>query len=146
MDLSKLKWPIIIFLVVLVVWLTTDPGVDFMYAHYRRDPGDDAKRAERYEAGLSRLGGFLLTTLRYQKAEYVFQDVLELYPEGKNFWFNLYRLARVEEKLGKYPQAVEILRMLMAENAHAKDGRVPHNDVLKPRRDKLIAVHELDKY
>ncbi len=143
MDLSKLKWPLIVAAIAGIIWLTTDPGVDYLYRRYSGDPGGDPERAERNEAALSRLAGFLMATLRFQRAEYVLEDVLHMYPEGKNGTYNLYRLSRVKGKLHKYEEAVKILDALVEQNAHAIDERVPENSVLQYRRTTLVEVHDL---
>ncbi|HOJ33579.1 MAG TPA: tetratricopeptide repeat protein [Candidatus Hydrogenedentes bacterium] len=143
MDLSRVKWVALAALVVLLGWLFTEPGISYLHRKFTSDPGGDPKQAELNELGLSRLGGFLLRTLRYEWAERVFEDALRLYPDGKNSRYVLYRLAKVKEKRGDYRAAVAILERLMYENAHAIDDRVPNNDVLNLRRNKLVETHEL---
>lgn len=145
MDLSKAKWIVLIGIVLALGWLVTEPGISYLHRRFSADPGGDARRAEMNEAGLSRLGGFLMMTLRFSWAERVFEDALRLYPEGKNSRYNLYRLAKMKEKRGDYRASVRILARLMAENAHAIDDRVPTNDVLTLRRNTLIETHELDE-
>jgi len=144
MDLSKLKWPIVIAVVLGLGWLMTSPGIDYLHRKFTRDPGDDLNKAEMNEAGLSRLGGFLLMTFRYEKAQAVLEDALDLYPDGKNYYFNYFRLARVKENLGDYQAACDILKDLMDSKAHYNfDQRVPNNDVLSLRRNRLLETHEL---
>jgi tetratricopeptide (TPR) repeat protein len=144
MDLSKFKWPLIIAAVAGAIWLITDPGVNYMYNKFTADePGADAKRDEMNEAGLSRLGGFLLMTFRYERAGQVFNAALERYPQGKNALYNYYRTAKCEEKQGNYAKCVTILQDLRDQDASSKDDRVPTADVLQLRIDKLVEVHEL---
>ncbi len=143
MDLSRVKWVALAAVVVVLGWLFTEPGISYLHRKFTSDPGGDPQKAEAYEAGLSRLGGFLLRTLRYGWAERVFEDALRLYPDGKNSRYVLYRLAKTKEKRGDYRTAVMILERLMLENAHALDDRVPDNDVLNLRRNKLVETHEL---
>ncbi len=145
MDLSGLKWPIIIGIVALVIWLFSAGGVNFMFNRFTATSvsQQDANTREAYEAGLSRLGGFLIKTFRYAKAEVVLREVSERYPKGKNFLHNQYRLAKCAEKQGRYAESVAILVQLRDMNAHQLDNRVPEPDVLNLRIDKLIEVHEL---
>lgn len=148
MDLSRLKWPLIIIIVVGLGWLMTEGGVNFMRNKFTApitstNADEIAKKEEFNEAGLSRLGGFLLKTFRYQKAEEVFLDAVTLYPNGKNFYYNWYRIAKCAEKRGGYAEARNILEDLMAEDAHSVDKNVPPFDALRLRADKLIETHEL---
>ena len=144
MDLSRLKWPIIIIVVVGLGWLLTSPGINFMHKKFTAaQPGADPKVDQANEAGLTNLAGFLIKTFRYKKAGAVLDDALRLYPEGANAWYNLYRKAKCEEKAGRYQEAVNILKDLMDQNANAQDSRVPSADVLKLRRDKLLETHNL---
>jgi tetratricopeptide (TPR) repeat protein len=144
MDLSQLKWPLIAAVVVLGAWLISDPGVDYMYSRFTREaPGADPERDKVNEAGLSRLGGFLLKTFRYQRAQEVFQRSLQLFPEGENALYNQYRLAKCAEKLNNPQEAIRLLRELRAMDAHSMDERVPHGDNLKLRADKLMELHDL---
>lgn len=144
MDLSRLKWPLIIGLVILAWWIISDPGVDFMRNQYLKGtPGENAEADVTNEAGLSRLGGFLLKTLRYQRANQVFMDALTLYPQGKNALYNQYRLAKCKEKLGEIEESILLLRDLEEIDAHSIDNRVAESSNLKLRADKLMEQHEL---
>lgn len=145
MDLSGLKWPLIIGIVILAFWLVSEGGVNFMYKRFTATPVDqqDANQQVAYEAGLSRLGGFLLKTFRYKKAEEVLTEAVTRYPEGKNYLYNRYRLAKCAEKLGHYADSVDILVNLRDMGAHDYDDRVPNYDVLNLRIDKLAETHEL---
>ena len=84
MDLSRLKWPLIIIVVVGVGWLLTDGGVRYLRAKFTEgEVGVDPKQDEFNEAGLTNLAGFLIKTFRYAPAEQVLLDAMERYPEGK---------------------------------------------------------------
>lgn len=145
MDLSGLKWPLIIGIVVVAGWLVSEGGVSFMYNKFTETPLEqqDADQQEAYEAGLSRLGGFLVKTFRYKKAEEVLSEAMIRYPEGKNYLYNRYRLAKCVEKQGRYDECVAILIDLRDLGAHTYDERVPETDVLQLRIDKLAETHEL---
>jgi hypothetical protein len=47
--------------------------------------------------------------------------------------------------MAKYKMASDILLLLIDNNASQIDNRVPNNDVLKLRREKLVETHELEK-
>jgi tetratricopeptide (TPR) repeat protein len=145
MDLSGLKWPLIIGLVVLVGWLGTSPGVNFMRGQYTKAvPGADAAKDVSDEAGLSRLGGYCMRTFQYAKAIDIFEESLSRYGEnGKNYWYNLYRLVRCYEKVNDYQEAYNILKSLERNDAQTFDARVPNRDNLALRAEKLKEVHEL---
>ncbi|MEA3366307.1 MAG: hypothetical protein U9Q79_11770 [Candidatus Hydrogenedentes bacterium] len=144
MDLSRFKWPIIILLVIGVFWLLSSPGINFLHKKFTSvTPGEDAKMDKAAEAGLSRLGGFLIKTFRYEKGFQVLTDASTMYPEGANYWYNQYRMAKCLEKMDRVNEALQILDGLYAENIHAVDERVPPRDVLKLRIDKLQEVHGL---
>lgn len=145
MDLSGLKWPLIIVVVLVLGWLVSEGGINFMYNKFTETPVDQQDEAKQvaYEAGLSRLGGFLLLTLRISKAEEVLSEALARYPDGKNALHNQYRLAKCYEKLGRYRECAMLLRDLRDTDAHDYDDRVPEGDVLQLRIDKLAEVHEL---
>ncbi len=146
MDLSFLKWPIIIGVIAVVVFLASNPGVDFMVKKFSADtPGVDAKKDEINEAGLSRVGGYCLRLVKYKKADEIFNLAVSRYPNGKNALYNKYRMVRCAEKMGKYQRAVNIMRELMAANASTVDSRVADNDNLNLRAEKLIEMHELEK-
>ena len=145
MDLSGLKWPLIIVVVVVLGWLVTEGGVNFMFDKFTATPvsqQDDAKQVA-YEAGLSRLGSFLLFTLRTNKAEDVLLEAVTRYPDGKNALHNEYRLAKCYEKQERYRESLAILVDLRDMDAHSYDDRIPEADVLQLRIDKLAEVHEL---
>ena len=144
MDLSRLKWPLIIIVVVFLGWLLTDPGVKALRNHFNQgEVGADPKKDEYNEAGLSKLAGFLMLTFRYASAEQVLLDAMEKYPTGAHFYHNKYRLAKCVEKQGRYDECVEILVELRNEDAHQYSEEVPEGDILQTRIDKLIETHEL---
>jgi tetratricopeptide (TPR) repeat protein len=145
MDLSGLKWPLIIAIVVGVGWLFSSGGVEFMIKQAtKHTPGVDAVQDERDEALLSRIGGYLLYLWRYQRAAEVFLTAIDRYGvNGKNYWYNLYRLHTCYERLGQYQDAYDVLQMLIQANANQYDKRVPELDNLSLRASKLKEVHEL---
>lgn len=144
MDVSKLIWALVIAAVVGGGWLLTSGGVNWQLTKYTEaTPGEDADRDELDEAGLSKLGGFLLTTFRYEKAKEVYDLALDRYPDGKNIWWNLYQLARCEERLENYQDAVNCLVILRDQDGDSHDERVPNRDNLELRIQKLVETHEL---
>jgi tetratricopeptide (TPR) repeat protein len=144
MDLSKLKWVVIILVVVGGGWLLTSGGINWVYNQATDAvPGVDPAKDKTDEAMLSKYGGFLLTTFRYEGAKKFYRTAVERYPEGANAWWNYYQLARCEEKLGNYKEACDILFMLWEQNADQYDERVPDMATLRLRLDKLIEIHEL---
>jgi len=75
----------------------------------------------------------------------VYETAISRYPDGKNVWYNKYQMARCADKLSDYRKEVNILRELMDANAHSIDERVPVNDNLRLRADKLVEMHELER-
>lgn len=146
MDLSGLKWPIIIAVVIGLGWLASSGGVNFMFKKFTSDqPGADAQKDATNEAGLSRLGGYCLMLMKYEKARDIFDTAVQRYPDGKNRLYNEYRIVRCAEKLGSYKRAADILKRLYNMNAHELDPRVPENDVIMLRCEKLIETHQLER-
>jgi hypothetical protein len=144
MDLSRLKWPLIIIVVVGIGYLLSDGGVRYLRAKFTEgEVGVDPKQDEFNEAGLSKLAGFLMLTFRYASAEEVLLDAMERYPEGKNVLHNEYRLAKCVEKQGRYKECVQRLVELRDMDAHQYDEDVPEHDILQHRIDNLVEVHEL---
>lgn len=138
-----LKWGIPLAIVAGSVWLVTDPGVAWLHDYLvaRAESGN----GQYTELGLTHLGGFLLGTLRYDLAAAVLEDVMRLYPDGEHTWYNRYRLALVREKQGRHRDAVAILDEVIAQKAEDQaDERIPSSKVLRLRRDKLAALHELE--
>ena len=145
MDLSRLKWPLIILAVVGIGWLASSGGVNWMVTNYTRaTPDQDVKRDITDEAGLTRVGGYLMCLFKYQKAEYVMNLALQRYgTNGKNHHYNRYRIAKCLEKQGRFQESYKILSELEAYNARQYDDRIPDAKVLRTRAAKLKAVNNL---
>lgn len=144
MDLSKLKWVVIIVIVVGGGWLLTSGGISWAFKNATEAvPGEDIARDETDEATLSKYGGFLFLTFRYEQAKKFYKTAIDRYPEGKNAWNNYYNLANCEDKLANYQETAVILHMLWQADADQYDERVPDVSTLRLRLDKLIEVHEL---
>ncbi len=143
MDLSRLKWPLLIIAVALGCWLLTEGGINWMYGRFTQSPpGSDAKLDEVNEQGLSQLGGFLFKTFRYAKAREVFEEQMKRFPNGKNYMWTLFRVAKIDEKQENPRESVKKLSWLRDQNAHEKDDRIPDKDMLQLRIDKLNEVNE----
>lgn len=144
MDLSGLKWPLIIVLVVGVGWLFTSGGVNWMQAQAMKNtPGVDENQDKLDEATLSRLGGYMVRMWRYEKAVELLESACERYPAGANYWYNVYRLHTCYERMGQADRAIELLDYLVANGASQYDSRVPENDNLNLRANKLRETFEL---
>ena len=144
MDLSILKWPLIILVVVGVGWLLTEGGVNYMYNSFTEGTvGEDVEKDEFNEGGLYRLGGYLMMTFRYARAAEVYETSVDRYPNGANYWMAYYNLARAYEKLEKYQQAVDILGYLRNEDGDQYDERVPDVQTLTFRLETLVEMHQL---
>lgn len=145
MDLSGLKWPLIIIVVLGIGWLASSGGVNYMHNNFTSaTPGQDAQRDTVDEAGLTRLANYLLYLWRYDKAEEVLLAALTRYgPNGQNYHVNTYRLALVYEKQRRYQEAYNVLQDLIAIDAQQYDNRVPNRDNLALRAQKLKEIHEL---
>ena len=145
MDLSKLKWVVIILVVFGGGWLVTAGGVNYMFKRATTGtPGVDANKDKVNEATLTRYGGFLLSTFRYEQAKKFYSAAVQRYPAGANRYWNRYQLARVHEKLDEIEEAVNLLLGLWEEDAIQYDSRVANKDELKLRIQKLIEVNQLD--
>ena len=117
MDLSGLKWPLIIAVVVGIGWLATSGGVNWMYGKFTAaSPGVDEQQDYKDEAGLTKLAGYT---------------------------YHLERLATCYERTGDYQSSYNVLRELMAANAHEMDSRVGNFDNLNMRAAKLREMYEL---
>ena len=144
MDLSILKWPLIVLVIVGVGWLLTEGGVNYMYKNFTEGPvGEDVEKDEFNENGLYRLGGYLMMTFRYARAAEVYETTVDRYPKGANFWMAYYNLARAYEKMEKYQQAVDILGYLRNEDGDQYDERVPDVQTLTFRLETLVEMHQL---
>ena len=145
MNLTWLKWVVILAVVFGGGWLVTSGGVNYMYKRATTGPtGVDEAKDKSNEATLSRYGGFLISTFRYERAKDFYSAAIQRYPAGANRWWNRYQLARCHEKLDEIQQAVDILVMLWQEDADQYDERVPDRDQLKLKIQKLIEVNQLD--
>ncbi len=145
MDLSGLKWPIIIVVIVGIGFLASSPGVDYMVRNFTQAvPGEDPDRDKIDEAGLSRVAGYLMYLWRYERAMAVMQMAINRYgPQGANYWHNKYRIARCLDRLQRYRESHDVLQELIQAEASQFDDRVPNNDNLRLRAAKLKEVHEL---
>ncbi|HNZ49263.1 MAG TPA: hypothetical protein PLQ42_11045 [Candidatus Hydrogenedentes bacterium] len=145
MDLTFLKWPIIILVIAGIAFLFTSPGVNFLVNHYTKATvGADFAKDLSDESGLTRIGGYLLFTWQYQKAYDTMNLAVARYgPEGRHYYYNLYRMARCLDRLERYRESYNILMDLISANAHDADNRVADNDNLRLRASKLKEVHGL---
>ncbi len=145
MDLSKLKWVVIILVVFGGGWLVTSGGISYMYNRATSDtPGANAKNDKVNEATLTRYGGFLLSTFRYEQSKKFYSAAVQRYPAGANRYWTRYQLARVHEKLDENEEAINLLLGLWEEDAIQYDKRVANKDELKLRIQKLIEVNQID--
>ena len=146
MDLSGLKWPLIILIILGIGWLFSSGGINYMIKNFTKaEVGADPKRDVIDENGLSRLGGWMLLMWRYDKAMQVLQLAVDRYPDGRNVWYNRYRMVKCAEKLQQYALATTIMEELIGADASSKDPRVPPNDNLRLRSEKLIEMYEIKK-
>ena len=145
MDLSGLKWPLIIAAVVGLGWLGTSGGVSWMYGNFTKaTPGVDLDQDLRDEAGLTKLAGYTFHLWRWEKTIIIIETALDRYGEGApNYWFNLERLSTCYERIGDYQTSYNILQELMNVNAHEIDERVGNFDNLNLRASKLREMYEL---
>lgn len=146
MDLSGLKWPLIIAVLVGVGWLASSGGVNWMQSGFTKNtPGTDLERDKLDEAGLTRLAGYVLWLWKYEKSKELMNLALDRYGEsGANYWYNTYRITTCDDRLGNYEDAVAGLQYLMDNVASEKDPRVPENDALALKSQKLRETHELN--
>lgn len=146
MDVSKIVWPIVIVAVIGVCWLLTSSGVNYMFERFTSAvPGEDADKDESYEAGLTRLGGFLVRTFRNEKANEVLLAAVERYPNGENVWYNYLRLARCAQRMDEIERSVSYLSLLIENDATQYDDRIPNSEILTVRRQLLMEMHGLAK-
>lgn len=145
MDLSGLKWPLIIVIVVAIGWLASSGGVNWMVQQATKaTPGQDPAQDVKDEARLSKIAGYLLVLWRYERAAEVLNECFARYgTAGANYWHNKYRMVKCQEKMENYQQAYNILQELIAAQAWTYDKRVPDMDNLSLRASKLKEVHEL---
>lgn len=146
MDLSGLKWPLIILVIVGVGWLASSGGVNWMQTNFTKaTPGTDVERDKTDEAGLTRLAGYVLWLWKYDKAKELMNQALDRYGEnGANYWYNTYRITTCDDRLGNYTEAIAGLQYLIDSNANAIDSRVPDIDTLSLKAQKLRETHEIN--
>lgn len=145
MDLSGLKWPLIIVVVVGVGWLATSGGVNWMYKNFTAAaPGVDAQQDLRDEAGLTKLATYTYYLWKWEKTIAIIETSINRYGESApNYWYNLERLSTCYDRIGDYQTSYNILKQLMDANAHEIDERVGNFDNLNLRASKLREMHEL---
>ncbi len=145
MDLSGLKWPIIIALIAGIVFIASSPGVNYLVSNFTdANPGEDPERDKIDEAGLSRIGGYLMYQFRYERAMDVMQTAINRYGyDGANYWHNKYRIVRCLDRLKRYQESYDVLQELISAEANQYDSRVPRNDILRRHAATLREVHSL---
>ena len=145
MDLSKVKWLVIIAVVGGIIYYLTGPGVNSAYNNATKAAvGVNPDRDAIDEATLSKYGGYLSAMLRYEKSEEFYTTAIDRYgQDSKNFWLNTYKRARCRQKLNKYPESADDLFFLWTEDGHLHDKRVPVNNSLKNQLAKLIELFDL---
>lgn len=144
MDLSKVKWVFIAAVVLGGGWLATEGGVNWAFNRATSGtPGQDENADKVAEATLTRYGGFLLSTFRYDKAKKFYTEAITRFPGGENAYWNRYQLARCEDKLGNFQSEADLLYSLYEIDAIQYDERVPNSNELQLRIQKLVEVHEL---
>ena len=146
MDLSKVKWVVIIAVIAVIIYFLTGPGVNSAYNNATKTAvGIDPKRDSTDEATLSKYGGYLTTMLRYEKSEKFYTAAIDRYgQEGKNFWLNIYKRARCRQKLNKYQESADDLFFLWMKDGNSQDKRVPNNYNIKSQLVLLIGLQDLD--
>jgi len=144
MDLSKVKWVFIAVVVLGVGWLVTEGGIEWMYNRATAaTPGENEARDKTDEMTLTRYGGFLLQTFRYEDAKRFYTAAINRYPAGENRYYNRFQLARVEEKLGNYQAAIDLLYSLYEIDADQFDERVDSRQQLQLRIQRIAEVNDL---
>ena len=156
MDLSGLKWPIIIAVIAGLGWLVSSGGQNWIekkVLNYTVSENEDLNKAN--EKALSNLGGFFIKTMRYERGIRVLRTSIDRYGEdGANYYFNIYRCSRTYEALGdstanrekqveNYTMALGMLKFLIDNNAHSIDDRVPEVDVLRLRATDIAENNNL---
>jgi len=144
MDISKIVWPLVIVAVLGLGWLVTEGGVNYQFKKYNEGAtGTDPEKDALQEKGLSKLAGFLMTTFRYQKAADTYNAAIDRFPNGENVWWNSYQLARCQEKLKNFDEAVRLLVFIRDQDGDSHDERIPGFDNLNLRIQKLVETHEI---
>ena len=144
MDLSGLKWPLIIVVVVAIGWLASSGGINWMISQSTKATvGQDAQQDIRDEQRLTSVAGYQLMLWRYEKAAEVMTTAIDRYgANGANYWFNYYRMAKCYEKMGKPGLAVNTLMEVMRNRSNITDDRVPNWDNLKLRATKIAETYQ----
>lgn len=145
MDLSGLKWPMIIVAVVGIGWLGTSGGVSWMYNNFTASqPGVDQAQDLRDEAGLTKLAGYTYHLWKWKKTIIIIETAIQRYGEqAPNYYFNLERLSTCYERIGDYQTSYNLIKELMRVDAHQYDERVGNFDNLNLRANKLKEMYEL---
>jgi hypothetical protein len=147
MDLSGLKWPVIILAVVAVIWLGTSGGVNYMVGNFTKaTPGQDAARDKADESSLSTVAGYCMFMMNYGKAAEVLNLAIDRYgTTGANYYYNQFRLAKCLEKLHRVQESYNIIRDLAEINAKQYDGRLPERESLNTRATALRQANNLSE-
>ena len=144
MDMSKLVWAFAIVAVIVVGWLLTSGGTEFMYKQYTEaTPGLDDGQDKRDEAGLTRLGNYLMRTFRYERASEVYEAAIKRYPNSKNYYMNVYRQAQAYRKMDEVEKAADNLMYLRDIDADQYDERVPNFDQINGELMRIVEVNGL---
>lgn len=145
MDLSGLKWPLIIAVLVGGGWLFTSGGVNWMYGQFTAAaPGADQAQDLRDEAGLTKLAGYTYHIWKWRATINIIETSINRYGvNAPNYWFNLERLSTCYERIGDYQTSYNIIQELMNANAKQYDERVSNFDALNLRASKLKEMYEL---
>lgn len=145
MDLSGLKWPLIIVAIVGIGWLGTSGGIQWMYGNFTKAaPGVDVNQDIRDEAGLTKLAGYTYFLWKWKETIAIIETSMERYGDGApNYWYNMERLSNCYDRIGNYKMSLEILELLMRARAWEVDPRVPNREQLNLRANTLREMHEL---
>ena len=146
MNLAKPLMLIVFLALGFGIYMMTGPGVDKAYKEATAAmPGNDPERDKIDEEVLSKYGGYMMNMMRYEKAKEFYMAAVERYGvNGKNFWYNQFQIAQIDEELGNYKEAITRFHMLWQQDGDSNDERVPNRDMLKGRTVKLIEVNGLD--
>ena len=145
MDLSGLKWPLIIAAIVGIGWMGTSGGVTWMFGNFTKAaPGVDMAQDLRDEAGLTKLAGYTYHLWKWRTTIDIIETAIERYGDaGPNYWFNLERLSTCYERIGEYQVSYGLLQELIQANANEIDARVGNVDNLSLRAAKLREMYEI---
>jgi hypothetical protein len=146
MDLSKIIWVVVIVALVGGGWLLTGSGMDRAYKESTKNlPGTFPEQDIIDEAILSKYAGYNMTLTRHQEAKKFYTAAVERYGvAGKNYWWNLYQIAQIEQKAGNDQIALDILYELWKQDGDQYDERVPGRDTLKLRIAKILELNQID--